>query len=143
LTSKAELLREYYAVDISSEGMLCGLPVLLDEYCPDLAGLPRFLFRLAVEVDWESETDCLSGIARELGALYQDPGDASGPAAQEADDTPAAAAAVEAKGRKWMIEHCVFPGLRGMFAPPSLLQRNGSIVEIADLHQLYKIFERC
>ena len=36
-----------------------------------------------------------------------------------------------------------YPGLRGMFSPPAQLQRNGAIVEIADLHQLYKIFERC
>mmetsp|Transcript_11627 Transcript_11627/g.35028 ORF Transcript_11627/g.35028 Transcript_11627/m.35028 type:complete len:181 (-) Transcript_11627:2822-3364(-) len=138
LVSKAELLREYFSIDVTADGNLNGLPVLLDEYSPDLAGLPLFLFRLAVEVDWESEADCLGGIARELGSLYQDPG-ASFTTASTKVNGPAQ---IEKSGRQ-MMEHCVFPGLRGMFAPPAQLQRNGSIVEIADLHQLYKIFERC
>jgi DNA mismatch repair protein MLH1 len=44
---------------------------------------------------------------------------------------------------KWMVEHRIYPALRGMFQPPRSLSTNATIVQVADLHQLYKVFERC
>lgn len=44
---------------------------------------------------------------------------------------------------KWAVEHRLYPAFKAMFHPPSRLEREISIVEVADLHQLYKVFERC
>lgn len=55
----------------------------------------------------------------------------------------AVGADVPATDWRWRVQHALFPGMRGMFAPPSEMARNGAIVEVADLHKLYKIFERC
>ncbi len=43
----------------------------------------------------------------------------------------------------WTVEHIVYPALRHMFAPPARFATDKSIVQIADLHDLYKVFERC
>ena len=50
LISKAPMLREYFAVEIDSDGMLQSLPSLLPNYVPPLAQLPNFVVRLGSEV---------------------------------------------------------------------------------------------
>jgi len=42
-----------------------------------------------------------------------------------------------------MIEHVIFPALRMDFIPTRKMAEDGSILQIADLHDLYKVFERC
>jgi len=42
-----------------------------------------------------------------------------------------------------MIEHVIFPTLKTDFLPPRKMAEDGSILQIADLHDLYKVFERC
>ena len=44
---------------------------------------------------------------------------------------------------RWMIEHVIFPTLKTDFIPPRKMAEDGSILQIADLHDLYKVFERC
>ena len=76
LTSKAEMLDEYFSVRFSSQKdpesgkgalMLVGLPVLLEGHSPPPHALPLFLLRLATEVDWEQERPCFHDICTELG----------------------------------------------------------------------------
>ena len=55
LLSKAPLLGEYFALDVSPEGEITALPELVWNYTPPLRRLPAFLLRLANKVDWESE----------------------------------------------------------------------------------------
>ena len=50
LVTKAELLDEYFAIRIDADGLLLGMPVLLDKYLPDFGRLPMFLLKLATEV---------------------------------------------------------------------------------------------
>ena len=80
---------------------------------------------------WDSEEGCFTSVARALARFYRDvvPVPADGGAA--------------GRDWQWATEHRLFPGLRGMFRPPKRLQRDVTIVEVADLHQLYKVFERC
>jgi DNA mismatch repair protein MLH1 len=43
---------------------------------------------------------------------------------------------------KWLIEHVLFPAMkRYLIAPKSLLTRD--VVQIANLPDLYRVFERC
>ena len=44
---------------------------------------------------------------------------------------------------KWTVEHVIFPALRSDFLPPKKMATDGSLLQIADLHDLYKVFERC
>ena len=41
------------------------------------------------------------------------------------------------------MEHVIFPALRVDLTPPKEMADDGSILQIADLHELYKVFERC
>jgi DNA mismatch repair protein MLH1 len=132
----------------------------VDECAPDLAGLPDFIVRLITEVAWDVELDCFESIARELADFYktiegESAPTAATPAPSAADDgggagtTAGSAAAVgadgngEGRGWKWTMEHRIFPAMRGMFQPSAQLSAAAAIVQIADLHQLYKVFERC
>jgi len=46
------------------------------------------------------------------------------------------------KAERWQIQHVLFPAMRHYLQPPkSLLDRD--VVQIASLHDLYKVFERC
>lgn len=43
---------------------------------------------------------------------------------------------------RWQIEHVLFPAMRKYFvAPKRLLERD--VVQIANLPDLYRVFERC
>ena len=44
---------------------------------------------------------------------------------------------------RWMVEHVIFPTLKTDFIPLRKMAEDGSILQIADLHDLYKVFERC
>lgn len=50
LKKKAEMLADYFSLEIDGEGNLIGLPLLIDNYVPPLEGLPIFILRLATEV---------------------------------------------------------------------------------------------
>ncbi len=120
-------------------------------YQPDLAGLPSLLVKLATEVDWTSERDCFAGVARQLACvracvhacwglrvdLYSRGLNCS-VGASEFYHHPA-----EGAEAAWTVEHVVYPALRGMLAPPPRFASDKAVVQIADLHDLYKVFERC
>jgi DNA mismatch repair protein MLH1 len=44
------MLSDYFALDISADGMVESLPVLLRDYTPNLDKLPNFLMRLGPQV---------------------------------------------------------------------------------------------
>ena len=64
LLDKAALLLECFAIEITSEGLLTGLPQLIEGFCPDLSRLPHFVLQLARDVDWENEKECFRGLAQ-------------------------------------------------------------------------------
>jgi DNA mismatch repair protein MLH1 len=47
---KSEMLKEYFAVEIDELGNLCTLPVVLDQYTPDMDRLPSFVLNLGNNV---------------------------------------------------------------------------------------------
>jgi DNA mismatch repair protein MLH1 len=50
LVSRAEMLEEYFALKIDTQGRLITLPLLLRDYTPNLDKLPLFLMRLGPQV---------------------------------------------------------------------------------------------
>lgn len=44
---------------------------------------------------------------------------------------------------RWTVEHIIFPALRANLIAQKTMAADGSLLQIADLHDLYKVFERC
>ncbi|XP_051946007.1 DNA mismatch repair protein Mlh1 [Xyrauchen texanus] len=136
LKQKTEMLQEYFSLDIDGEGNLTGLPMLLDNYTPAMEGLPMFILRLATEVNWDREKDCFHEFSVECSHFYSIRKQYTlEPDAEEPQD-------VETSWQ-WKVEHILFKALRTLFSPPKHFSEDGSILQIASLPELYKVFERC
>ncbi|CAN1779589.1 DNA mismatch repair protein MLH1 [Linum perenne] len=70
LKEKAEMLDEYFFISINSEGYLSRLPVILDQYTPDMDRVPDFLLSLGNDIEWENEKNCFQGIAAAIANFY-------------------------------------------------------------------------
>ena len=55
LKDKAPMLLDYFSFEVDENGNLVALPSLLDNYVPNLNGLPMLILRLATEVSIVSE----------------------------------------------------------------------------------------
>ncbi|THH32545.1 hypothetical protein EUX98_g1632 [Antrodiella citrinella] len=139
LMDRREMLSEYFSVKISEDGNLETIPLLLRDYTPNLDKLPLFLLRLGPQVDWTSERECFDTFLRELAYFYV-------PEPLLPEDPPeedSAKLMTDAeKAVAWQIQHALFPALsRYLAAPKLLLDRD--VVEVANLPDLYRVFERC
>ncbi|GAA6214051.1 DNA mismatch repair protein Mlh1 isoform X1 [Lates japonicus] len=137
LRKKAEMLGDYFSLEIDQEGNLTGLPLLLDKYTPIMEGLPMFILRLATEVNWDNERECFRDFSKECSMFYSirkqyvleaEPG-------EEQDG--------EANSWRWKVEHVIFKAFRTLFSPPKNFSEDGTVLQIANLPDLYKVFERC
>jgi DNA mismatch repair protein MLH1 len=147
------MLREYFSLGITIEGMVDSLPVLIPDFTPNLDKLPLFFMRLGPQVNWNSEQECFDTFLRELAYFYvPGPGPLLVPSPSERtgnndpdkdkDDHTVNPQQQEEASEKWQIEHVLFPAMkRYMTAPKSLLTRD--VVQIASLPDLYRVFERC
>ena len=142
LVSKREMLEEYFSVLITESSELAGLPILVEQYCPLLHLIPMFLLRTATEVNWDVEKECFHTIALELATLYTmrpiETDDAS-------SSTQSSVVQPDPNVPDWKFttEHILFPQFKSFFIPDKTVTTNGSILQVADLHDLYKVFERC
>uniref|UniRef100_A0AAQ6IMA4 DNA mismatch repair protein Mlh1 C-terminal domain-containing protein n=1 Tax=Anabas testudineus TaxID=64144 RepID=A0AAQ6IMA4_ANATE len=123
LKNKAEMLEDYFSMEIDQEGNLTGLPLLLDKYTPIMEGLPMFILRLATEVNWDNEKDCFRDFSKECSMFYS----IRKPYILEC----------------MLIEHVIFKAVRTLFSPPKNFSEDGTVLQIANLPDLYKVFERC
>lgn len=151
------MLSEYFSLDISPEGQVEALPLLLQSYTPNLDKLPCFLMRLGpqvwrpskatlgeltmLQVDWTSEKDCFSTFLRELAYFYVPGPTIHGDGGE--DEEEMALRSQEVKAERWQIEHILFPSLRRYLVAPKSLLDTASVVQVASLPDLYKVFERC
>uniref|UniRef100_A0A182R0Z6 DNA mismatch repair protein S5 domain-containing protein n=1 Tax=Anopheles farauti TaxID=69004 RepID=A0A182R0Z6_9DIPT len=126
LVEHADLLREYYALSIRSDGYLESLPKLLDNYIPSVVFLPIYIFRLATEVEWTEEEECFRTFSRETALFF----------------SRIALTKPETEYR-WELEHVIFPTLRNQLFPPKEFARNGCLLQLTSLPELYRVFERC
>ncbi|XP_041104200.1 DNA mismatch repair protein Mlh1 isoform X1 [Polyodon spathula] len=142
LKKKSEMLLDYFSMEIDEDGNLAGLPLLLDNYIPALEGLPMFILRLATEVNWDDEKECFESFSRECSMFYsirkqyilEDPALLE----QQTEELGSSGTSW-----KWTVEHVVFKAFRTLLAPPKQFTEDGSILQIANLPDLYKVFERC
>ncbi|KAI9200538.1 hypothetical protein LWI28_009575 [Acer negundo] len=70
LMQKVEMLEEYFGIKIDTHGNLSRLPVILDQYSPDMDRLPEFVLCLGNDVEWEDEKKCFQVIAAAIGNFY-------------------------------------------------------------------------
>ncbi len=147
LISRREMLAEYFAIDITVDGSLASLPLLMKGYLPSMAKLPRLLLRLGPHVEWNDEKGCFHTFLRELASWYvpealpplptqnqHGPGAAGG----HGEDREIASRRAELNR---VIEHVLFPAFRvRLVATKGMLK---GVLEVANLKGLYRVFERC
>ncbi|XP_014701268.1 DNA mismatch repair protein Mlh1 isoform X2 [Equus asinus] len=142
LKKKAEMLADYFSLEIDEEGNLIGLPLLIDNYVPPLEGLPIFILRLATEVNWDEEKECFESLSKECAMFYsirkQYISEESTLSGQQSE-VPGATR----NPWKWTVEHIVYKAFRSHLLPPKHFTEDGNILQLANLPDLYKVFERC
>lgn len=157
LIERREMLAEYFALDISSEGELCSIPLLMKGYTPSMAKLPRFLLRLGPKVDWASEKGCFDTFLRELAEFY---------VPEQLPPSPGSGAEGTSKGKETeseglqeeevdeefvqrrdvirrVVEERLFPAFAQRLVATRGLMKRGAVLEVANLKGLYRVFERC
>ncbi|ERE76413.1 DNA mismatch repair protein Mlh1 isoform X1 [Cricetulus griseus] len=142
LKKKAEMLADYFSLEIDEEGNLIGLPLLIDNYVPPLEGLPLFILRLATEVNWDEEKECFESLSKECAVFYSvrkqyilEESTLSGQQSDMPGSTP--------KPWKWTVEHIIYKAFRSHLLPPKHFTEDGNVLQLANLPDLYKVFERC
>ncbi|KAG2181878.1 hypothetical protein INT44_008694 [Umbelopsis vinacea] len=159
LIDRSEMLLEYFSIRVSETGELLSVPMLIKNYVPTLDKLPLFLLRLGTEVDWDGEKECFETLAKELALFYcaepplQEPAedirtDPQGDQEMTESNTLDSTYEKDHKAYVWQVEHLIFPALKFQFAAPKSLAASsgpgsGHVVQLANLPDLYKIFERC
>ncbi|XP_017149227.1 DNA mismatch repair protein Mlh1 [Drosophila miranda] len=126
LQQKAPIMKEYFGLRISEEGLVESLPSLVGRHKPSATHLPVYLLRLATEVDWEQEAKCFESFCRETARFY---------AQQDWHEDESSC------HQPWQTEHVLFPALKKYLLPPARLRQQ--IYELTNLPTLYKVFERC
>ena len=135
------MLADYFSLEFEMIGgslHLTGLPLLLDDFCPWFAGLPVYIVRLATEVDWDNEKLCFDGFSKETAAFYSvkekkgaqprfDVGQHGGDMVEW----------------RYTIEHVVYPAVKKILVPPAACLTDRTLLQVANLPDLYKVFERC
>ena len=153
LIENSEMLQEYFRIGINENGFLCTLPDLIPGYLPNPCSLPMFLLRLGTETDWDEEIPCFRSIATEIGYLFSSlpidmdiSEESSKSIHNHVDDV------IDFQPSKTQIRtsnyelfsNFVLPALRTHLIAPSSCGDDGTtVIKIAALEQLYKVFERC
>ncbi|KAJ4296870.1 DNA mismatch repair protein Mlh1 [Kalmusia sp. IMI 367209] len=149
LIGRRALLMEYFSLEITEEGNLCSIPLLVKGYTPSMAKLPQFLLRLGPYVDWESEKECFQSFLRELASFYVPeslplppslPQDESAKGKGRVVEEDPEIAARRDTIRKAM-ENVIFPACKARLVATKGLLRG--VMEVANLKGLYRVFERC
>lgn len=144
ITSNLEMLGDYFGI-VVEEDRLVSIPLLHREITPSAIKLPHFLYRLGTKVDYNNEKPCLQEILRQIALLYV-------PDALEiigsSDTGPSSTRDIEAAENSTrrqkidrLLEYVVFPIIKERFLVPQSI--TSTIIQIADLPGLYRVFERC
>jgi DNA mismatch repair protein MLH1 len=116
--------------------------------------MPLFLLRLATNVKWDDESECFDTLAAELARFYSE--QAPTPMHIRGDTSSADSSTVSCTVRSSSLplrtslsadahvtKHVLFPAFRSMLQPPCTFAGDKTVMQLACLEELYKIFERC
>ena len=138
LVSRSDMLAEYFSLEISEEGELLTMPLMIKGYLPSMAKLPNFLLRLGPHVDWNDERGCFRSFLRELASFYVPEALPAESRKGEEEDSEVAQRRNELRR---VIENVLFPAFKArLVATKGLLK---GTIEVANLKGLYRVFERC
>lgn len=149
LVGKAALLQEYFSMEITPEGELRSIPLLMKGYTPSMAKLPQFLLRLGPHVNWNEEKGCFQTLLREIASFYVPESlplppsttlNANGKGKEKVAEEDAEISVRRDKVRK-IVEHVIFPACKARLVATNGLLKG--VMEIANLKGLYRVFERC
>ncbi|XP_074658885.1 DNA mismatch repair protein Mlh1-like [Tubulanus polymorphus] len=145
LKSKSEMLQDYFSLEIDKDGNILTIPLLLDNYVPQLEGLPMYILRMASEVDWEHERECFDSFCQETADFYAFRKDlVIGQQTNSQDSSQQCEVdEVDSHDWRWTVEHVIFPAFRSILQPPRRCADDSSVLQIANLPDLYRVFERC
>ena len=155
LTLKAGPLGDHFAIAITADGCLAGVPRVLDGLWPGEGRLPSLCLALARDVDWATEASFFEGAARALAAFNTFgprrlplPGAAGGGRGGAPPQPPASPGEAGFDGlappaRAWLGQHVLLPALKAHLCPGRGLVGEGALVELSRLDRLYRVFERC
>nr|WJN24868.1 mismatch repair protein [Sporisorium sorghi] len=167
LLENAEMLEEYFSICLDAEKRTMeALPNLLpggggaNGSAIELDRLPQLLVRLATRVDWQDEQECFETFARQLAwsclpcpplpppRLPSPSSSSSGAMVQEKEEEKAKEARQEREAEvetaKKRVQHLWFDSMaksRGKYVPSKAT--NEFVVQVANLPDLYRVFERC
>ncbi|QDZ22878.1 DNA mismatch repair protein MLH1 [Chloropicon primus] len=143
LVSKSEMLEDYFSLEIDAEGYLAAIPLVADKsYVPDMRKLPNFLLCLGHDTDWESEKGCFMSIADAIADFYSAEMTCVSPYRNPEEGKDEELEAL-CKEEEHTIQNVVFPCMRTMLKPSAKRATDATVVQVASLERLYKIFERC
>ncbi|EPB71512.1 hypothetical protein ANCCEY_09411 [Ancylostoma ceylanicum] len=146
LESQAAMLNDYFSLQIArpdgaeqgADGLrhlaLVTLPSIIDGYTPQMEGLPALALSLVNDVDWEEEEACFDSVCRALAEFF---------VIKEEFCDGDRLSGLEEGGAPWLavIRDLLVPRVKSHLVPPDSLRDGTS--RLADLHDLYKVFERC
>ncbi|XP_005184469.1 DNA mismatch repair protein Mlh1 [Musca domestica] len=127
LIEKSPIMREYFSMNINSNGELETIPCLITQHMPSKVFLPIYMLRLATEVEWEVEEECFETFCRETARYYAKVSEV------ELQEMP--------KQHHWVTEHVIYSAFKKYLLPPGRLRKH--VYELANLPALYRVFERC
>ncbi len=146
LVERREMLLEYFSLEISPTGELLSIPLLVKGYTPAIVKLPRFLLRLGPHVNWTEEKACFETFLRELAAFYVPEQLPTSPGNEEDAARDEKEIHEEIRARRThvrrAVEHVLFPAFKARLVATKALTQ-GTMLEVADLKGLYRVFERC
>jgi DNA mismatch repair protein MLH1 len=153
LAEKSPMLEDYFSIRFERRCVqgqsqkqslwLTGLPIVLQGFSPQPYALPLFLLRLANEVDWTAEMPCFQGICKEIASFYAELPIADSEESSPVDDSTHTNIELIEDEAKFYVKHTLYPVIAHLLVPPKVFASNGSVVKLANLTSLYKVFERC
>ena len=140
------MLDDYFSIRIKRvpkneeeiEYYLETLPMVIEDWEPDLIDLPMLIIRLVSVVDWSDEKECIDSICKEMAMFYSIKNAKTISDVTELNDT------VKEKKPKenWCIEHVIYKAFKNFLLPSKMDTKNYKF-KLVDLAALYRVFERC
>ncbi|KAF4024168.1 hypothetical protein G4228_015962 [Cervus hanglu yarkandensis] len=120
-----------------------GLAEYIVEFLKKKAEMLADYFSLEIdEVNWDEEKECFESLSKECAMFYsirKQYVSAESTLSGQQSEVPGSSA----NPWKWTVEHVLYKAFRSHLLPPKHFTEDGNILQLANLPDLYKVFERC